>query len=240
MGARRRRARRQVVRRPPLGHVRVGLSAEGHPGVPEQPVRPVPPSRQLPARLDPARPRRSRPGRHRAARDRDRRPVLRGRARGHRPAEAVGGRRLRRGTDRPGDDARRRARQRRPDLFALVVLGLLLVRRSAWAGAAPIVLAGILKLFPAFAVVVLLRLRRRWPAALASIVVLGVVRARDAARHPDAASRDPARRRQLVRRRRRRRGAAARRRELGAERGRGAVRAHRRDRARCPCWRLRC
>ena len=59
-------------------------------------------------------------------------------------------------------------------VFALVVLGLLLVRRSAWAGAAPIVLAGILKLFPAFAVVVLLRLRRRWPAALASIVVLGV------------------------------------------------------------------
>jgi hypothetical protein len=59
-------------------------------------------------------------------------------------------------------------------VFALVVLGLLLVRRSAWAGAAPIVLAGILKLFPAFAVVVLLRLRRRRPAALASIVVLGV------------------------------------------------------------------
>jgi len=59
-------------------------------------------------------------------------------------------------------------------VFALVVLGVLLVRRNAWAGAAPIVLAGILKLFPAFAVVVLLRLRRRWPAALASIVVLGV------------------------------------------------------------------
>jgi len=59
-------------------------------------------------------------------------------------------------------------------MFALVVLGLLLLRRSPWAGAAPIVLAGVLKLFPAFAAVVLVRLRRRWPAAIASLVVLAV------------------------------------------------------------------
>ena len=59
-------------------------------------------------------------------------------------------------------------------MFALVVLGLLLLRRSPWAGAAPIVIAGVLKLFPAFAGIVLLRLRRRWPAALVSLVLLGV------------------------------------------------------------------
>jgi len=59
-------------------------------------------------------------------------------------------------------------------MFALVVLGVLLVRRSPWAGAVPIVLAGILKLYPAFAGVVLLRRRRRWPAAVASLVVLAV------------------------------------------------------------------
>jgi len=59
-------------------------------------------------------------------------------------------------------------------MFALVALGVLFVRRSSWAGAAPIVLAGILKLFPAFAGLVLVRVRRRWPAALASLVVLGV------------------------------------------------------------------
>ncbi|HVM55864.1 MAG TPA: hypothetical protein VMT74_00285 [Gaiellaceae bacterium] len=59
-------------------------------------------------------------------------------------------------------------------MFALVVLGLVLVRRSPWAGAVPIVLAGILKLFPAFAGLVLVRVRKRWPAALASLVVLGV------------------------------------------------------------------
>lgn len=58
-------------------------------------------------------------------------------------------------------------------MFALVVLGLLLVRRSPWAGAVPIVLAGVLKLFPAFALAPFLRLRSRWPAALASVVVLG-------------------------------------------------------------------
>jgi hypothetical protein len=58
-------------------------------------------------------------------------------------------------------------------VFALVVLGLLLVRRSPWAGAVPIVLAGVLKLFPAFALAPFLRFRRRWPAALAAVVVLG-------------------------------------------------------------------
>jgi hypothetical protein len=57
-------------------------------------------------------------------------------------------------------------------MFALVVLGLLLVRRSAWAGAAPIVLAGILKIFPSFAGIVLVRRRRRWRAAIASAAVL--------------------------------------------------------------------
>jgi Glycosyltransferase family 87 len=57
-------------------------------------------------------------------------------------------------------------------LFALIVLGLVLVRRNAWAGAAPIVLAGILKYYPAFAGVVLVRLRRRWPAAIVSAVIL--------------------------------------------------------------------
>src|ERR1700690_1080128 len=58
-------------------------------------------------------------------------------------------------------------------MFALVGLGLLLVRRSPWAGGVPIVLAGVLKLFPAFALAPFLRLRSRWPAALASVVVLG-------------------------------------------------------------------
>ncbi len=57
-------------------------------------------------------------------------------------------------------------------LFALIVLGLVLVRRNAWAGAAPIVLAGILKYYPAFAGVVLVRVRRRWPAAIVSAVIL--------------------------------------------------------------------
>ena len=57
-------------------------------------------------------------------------------------------------------------------LFALIVLGLVLVRRNAWAGAAPIVLAGILKYYPAFAGVVLVRVRRRWHAAIASAVIL--------------------------------------------------------------------
>jgi hypothetical protein len=59
-------------------------------------------------------------------------------------------------------------------MFALVVLGVLLVGRFAWAGAVPIALAAVLKLFPAFALAPLVRLRRRWPAAVASVVVLGV------------------------------------------------------------------
>ena len=59
-------------------------------------------------------------------------------------------------------------------VFALIVLGLVLLRRSPWAGVLPIVLAGVLKLFPAFALAPFVRLRRRWPAALAGVVVLGV------------------------------------------------------------------
>ena len=59
-------------------------------------------------------------------------------------------------------------------LFALVALGVLLVRRSPWAASVPIVLAGILKIYPAFAGVVLVRDRRRWPAAIASVAVLAV------------------------------------------------------------------
>jgi hypothetical protein len=59
-------------------------------------------------------------------------------------------------------------------MFALIVLGLLLLRRSPWAGAAPIVLAGVLKLYPAFALAPFLRLRHRSAALLASVVALGV------------------------------------------------------------------
>lgn len=59
-------------------------------------------------------------------------------------------------------------------MFALVALGVGLVRRSSWAGAAAIVLAGVLKLFPAFALAVLVRRRARWAALAASAVVLAV------------------------------------------------------------------
>lgn len=59
-------------------------------------------------------------------------------------------------------------------MFALVVLGIGLVRRSPWGGAGPIVLAGALKLFPAFALAVLVRRRARWAALGASVVVLAV------------------------------------------------------------------
>jgi hypothetical protein len=59
-------------------------------------------------------------------------------------------------------------------MFALVALGVGVVRRSSWGGAAPIVLAGVLKLFPAFGLAVLVRRRKRWPALAASVVVLGV------------------------------------------------------------------
>src|SRR5215831_2500360 len=54
-------------------------------------------------------------------------------------------------------------------MFALVALGVGVVRRSSWAGAAPIVLAGVLKLFPAFGLAVLVRRRKRWPALAASV-----------------------------------------------------------------------
>jgi len=57
-------------------------------------------------------------------------------------------------------------------MFALVVLGTLLVRRSAWLGAAPIALAAVLKIFPGFALALLLRKRLRWPAAAGALVVL--------------------------------------------------------------------
>lgn len=59
-------------------------------------------------------------------------------------------------------------------MFALVALGAGVVRRSPWAGAAPIVLAAVLKLFPAFALAVLVRRRKRWAALGASLVVLAV------------------------------------------------------------------
>ncbi|HSX22486.1 MAG TPA: glycosyltransferase family 87 protein [Gaiellaceae bacterium] len=58
-------------------------------------------------------------------------------------------------------------------MFALVAVGVLLIRRSPWAGAVPIVLAGVLKLFPATALAALVRKRNRWPAAVGSVVVLG-------------------------------------------------------------------
>ncbi len=58
-------------------------------------------------------------------------------------------------------------------MFALVALGVGIVRRSPWGGAAPIVLAAVLKLFPAFALAVLVRRRKRWAALAASVVVLG-------------------------------------------------------------------
>jgi hypothetical protein len=58
-------------------------------------------------------------------------------------------------------------------MFALVALGVLLVRRSPWPAAAPIVLGAILKIFPVFALAVFVRARSRWPALLASVVVFG-------------------------------------------------------------------
>jgi hypothetical protein len=56
--------------------------------------------------------------------------------------------------------------------FVLVAIGVLLLRRSPWLAAIPITLAGVLKLFPAAAVVVFARERRRWLAGTASVVVL--------------------------------------------------------------------
>jgi Glycosyltransferase family 87 len=57
-------------------------------------------------------------------------------------------------------------------MFALVVLAVLAVRRSPWAAAVPIALAGVLKIYPAFGLALLLRRRPRWPAAAAGAVVL--------------------------------------------------------------------
>jgi hypothetical protein len=57
-------------------------------------------------------------------------------------------------------------------MFALVALGVLLLRRSPWAAAIPITAAGVLKLFPATAVVVFARERHRWLAGAASVLVL--------------------------------------------------------------------
>jgi hypothetical protein len=57
-------------------------------------------------------------------------------------------------------------------MFALVVAGVLLVRRSPWAAAVPIVAGGVLKLFPAAAVAVFARSRRRLAAGAAAVAVL--------------------------------------------------------------------
>ena len=59
-------------------------------------------------------------------------------------------------------------------MFALVALGVGVVRRSSWAGAAPIVLAAVLKLFPAFGLALLVRRRKRWAALAVSVIVLGL------------------------------------------------------------------
>jgi hypothetical protein len=58
-------------------------------------------------------------------------------------------------------------------MFALVALGVLLVRRSSWLAAAPIVLGAILKIFPIFGLALFVRARSRWPALLASVIVFG-------------------------------------------------------------------
>jgi hypothetical protein len=57
-------------------------------------------------------------------------------------------------------------------MFALVAIGVLLLRRSPWLAAIPITAAGVLKLFPAAAVVVFARKRNRWAAGVASVAVL--------------------------------------------------------------------
>lgn len=57
-------------------------------------------------------------------------------------------------------------------MFALVVAGVLLVRRSPWAAAVPIALGGVLKLFPAAALALFARSRRRLPAGVAAAAVL--------------------------------------------------------------------
>ena len=63
-------------------------------------------------------------------------------------------------------------------MFALVVLGLALLRRSAWAGVVPIVLTGVLKLYPVVALAPWVRLRRRrLPLVAAAIVMAAYVAA---------------------------------------------------------------
>jgi hypothetical protein len=57
-------------------------------------------------------------------------------------------------------------------MFVLVVIGVLLLRRSPCLAAIPITAAGALKLFPATAVVVFARERRRWLAGAVSVLVL--------------------------------------------------------------------
>ena len=57
-------------------------------------------------------------------------------------------------------------------MFALVVVGVLLVRRSPWAAAVPITAAGVLKLFPAAALAIFARRRGRFAAGAAGAAVL--------------------------------------------------------------------
>ncbi len=57
-------------------------------------------------------------------------------------------------------------------MFALVVAGVLLVRRSPWAAAVPLVAAGVLKLFPAAALALFARERRRFAAGAAGVALL--------------------------------------------------------------------
>ena len=113
-------------------------------------------------------------------------------------------------------------------MFALVALGIGLVRRSPWGGRAPIVLAGALKLFPTFGLAVMVRRRVALGGAGAVwLVVLAVYAAVDARRHPRRSCAV------LPREVKNSYGAVVvadalhdRRRELGSEhRGRGAVRS---------------
>ena len=59
-------------------------------------------------------------------------------------------------------------------MFALVVLGVVLLGRSPYAGAAPILLAAMLKLFPTFALAVLFRTRQRWAAGVVACALMSV------------------------------------------------------------------
>jgi len=57
-------------------------------------------------------------------------------------------------------------------MFALVAAAVLLVRRSPWAAAVALAAAGVLKLFPAAAVTIFARSRRRYAAGAAAVAVL--------------------------------------------------------------------